>query len=369
MFETNVKLNNITIDGIDFNKTQLLRISEEIFNIQPIVESALEQETNPLKKEASLYILKLQQTLQKIQQTVELYQKKEDILQNFLQLNNNMDAVAYAENANQLQRNDILQVQREIIVLTDLFTVHVQNILGKKMELIYVYQSRSANTVQVYKIEKIEDLLHLRVTSKGGIEARLSATKKSLAKTNAELVKKQDYVIGQEQAKLLDITYKEIIRRYNKYRYGYMSLVLWNMKTRPKWHGMRLYQRGDLAQAYSSFVFNRQEAFQGNVNNPPQTDIETFMKLVEDVDATFGGIQGDIFNAENNTEYAIKSLSASPQQILSTIAMAKDLMTGSININNFNEYKKKWIQKGRNIIQKMTEAEAKAQIATLSNQK
>ena len=100
-------------------------------------------------------------------------------------------------------------------------------------------------------------------------------------------------------------------------------------------------------------------SFQGNINNPPETDIEQFMQIVEGVDAVFGGIQGDISLEKEKMEIAVKTLSAEPQGIIQTIQMAKDLLTGQIDINNFNDYKKRWERQGRNKILKMTENQVK----------
>jgi hypothetical protein len=85
------------------------------------------------------------------------------------------------------------------------------------MSLIYVYQSKQANVVEVYEVKKIEDILKIRTTSSGGIETRLKGTKKLLNQV-AEKIPKELFAIGEQQADLLNKTYKEIIRRYNTYR-------------------------------------------------------------------------------------------------------------------------------------------------------
>ena len=109
--------------------------------------------------------------------------------------------------------------------------------------------------------------------------------------------------------------------------------------SRPKWHGMWLYQRGDLAEAYASFVLARHDTpFIGNVNNPPETDIEVFMQAVEKVDAAFGGLQGDIeyYDKDGNLiSAAIKSLKASPQSAIETIKLAEQFLQSSMDENKF----------------------------------
>lgn len=357
--ETQISLKDFTIGNIDLNKTQLNYLTQTIFNIQPYVQEYIRGELNPLQAIANKYILSMQEVLKKIQYTMQLYEERKKYL-NFLQQGNQI-AINYAENANKIKDSDILEIQKEIIVLTDLFTLQIQQALGKNLSLVYVYQSKQANVVEVYEIKKIQDILKIRATSKGSLEVRLHATKKELSEV-AEKIPREIFSIGQGQAKLLDITYKEIIRRYNTYRNTekYKSLILWNMKSRPKWHGMFLSQKGDLTEAYMNFVVKENLGqFSGNVNNPPETDIETFMKIVEGVDAVFGGIQGDISWEQEKMQIAVKTLSAQPQGILQTIQMAKDLLTGQIDINNFNNYKKKWERQGRNKILEMTEKQVK----------
>ena len=357
--EAQISLKDFTIGDIDLNKTQLNYLTQTIFNIQPYIQEYIRRELNPLQAIANKYILSMQEALKKIQYTMQLYEERKKYL-NFLQQGNQI-AINYAENTNKIKDSDILEIQKEIIILTDLFTLQIQRALGKNLSLVYVYQSKQANVVEVYEVKKIQDILKIRATSKGGLEAKLKATKKELNEI-AEKIPREIFSIGQKQAKLLDITYKEIIRRYNTYRNTkkYKSLILWNMKTRPKWHGMFLSQKGDLAEAYMNFVVKENLGqFSGNVNNPPETDIETFMKIVEGVDAVFGGIQGDISWEQEKMQIAVKTLSASPQGILQTIQMAKDLLTGQIDINNFNDYKKKWERQGRNKILEMTEKQVK----------
>ena len=357
--ETQISLKDFTIGNIDLNKTQLKYLTQMAFNIQPYIQKYVREELNPLQMAANKYILSMQEVLKKIQYTIQLYEERKKYLQ-FLQQGNEI-ATNYAESTNKLNDNDIINIQKEMIILTDLFTVQIQRALGKNMSLIYVYQSKQANVVEVYEVKKIEDILKIRATHSGGLETRLNATKKKLNET-AEKIPKELFAIGEQQANLLDITYKEIIRRYNTYRntQKQKSLVLWNMKSRPKWHGMFLYQRGDLTQAYVNFAVGKDmSSFQGNINNPPETDIEQFMQVVEGVDAVFGGIQGDISLEKEKMEIAVKTLSAEPQGIIQTIQMAKDLLTGQIDINNFNDYKKKWERQGRNTILKMTENQLK----------
>lgn len=358
-----IKFQNLIIDGITIDKTQLAKIEQKIFNIQTDLKQNVVNKRRKLYTVAKQYIINMQKALDDFKQLIQIYNKRLKIID---QIKNN-DSIA-AENyiktkISKPSSNDVLTLQRELIKITDDFTKKIFKELGKELQLIYVYQSKQANVMQVYKIKDIEILLKdgVKKDSSGGITSRLTATKQVL-KSNAsaiEEVAKKDYEGGIQQAKELDNMYKEIIYRYNTYRYDYkekgkVSLVLWNMQSAApsKWHGMFLFQKGDLAQAYTNLAMNRKVYFKlkGNTNDPPEIDIENFMKLVEQVDATFGGVQADIENEETKLALAVKTLSASPQGILGTLKLAQDLLTENITIENFEEYKKKWKRQGRNTI-------------------
>ena len=372
LLELNFQLQKSIVDknGIILDKTNLEKIINKIFqDTEKITKEEILKESNPLKSAAQDYILNLQLLLKDINSLRNNYQQTQSILENF----NKQDSFYAQEYANAvIERNNNLnfkEIYQKIIILTDNFTRKVQNtISNKKYEIAYVYQSRAGNVVEIYKINKVEDLIKLRKTSSGGIEQRLSASKKHLQQLGKVAVKRQDYTIGLQQAKLLDIVYKQVIQRYNKKK-GMPKLILWNVGSSsfPSWHKMFLYQKGDLAQTYANFALTKYNtSFIGNVNNPPQTDIELFMLEVQTVDATFGGVQTDIFNKITNTGYAVKTLQAAPQGVMKTIDMAKDFMTGEWNPNNFKEYQEKMKKDGRNIIEEITIKQAETLLSNLT---
>lgn len=363
MINANITLEDIKIEDININHTNFIKISKEIFDIKPIVEEKIKIQINPLQAIANKYILSMQKTLNQMQNLIELYEKKKKYLQQLKKYQT--VAKEYARIKNQITQTDIEFLSKELIILSDNFTTEIQRALGKNVKIIYLYQNSTGEVVEAYEINKIEDLLKIE-HNKDFIAVKLTATKKFLEE-NEKLLSKEQYGIGESQASLLNTTYQTVIHRYNKYRYNYKSLILWNMKSRPKWHGMWLSQRGDLSQAYVNFVVRRNmPSFLGNANNPPETDIQLFMQVVQGVDATFGGVQGDIEDEEQNLSVAVKSLKASPQGIFDTIQMAKDLLTGQINIENFQQYKKTWEKTGRNTIIKVTQKETQQLLKTLT---
>ena len=346
-------------NGINFEKTNLNNIVEKVFNIDQIINKNIQEEISPLKRISLQYIDALKQTLKEINTMLIRYQKLQENLKN-LGKEDSLYAQEYAKTKQDINISfNFKNIYQDLIAITDIYTAEVQRTLNKNYQIIYVYQSKAANKIQVYKINDIEDLIKIRKTSSEGIETRLTATKTKLDSLENALIKKEEYTIGLEQSVLLDEVYKEVIRRYNIKKKPH--LVLWNVGTSSEhmWHMMKLYQKGDLAEAYAGFVLNHYGSpFLGNVNNPPETDIENFMLEVEKVDATFGGVQGDISNEKNNTEYAIKTLQAAPQGIMQTIQMAQDIIQGNFDKENFEKYKEQMKKKGRNTIQTMTIGEA-----------
>ena len=354
-----VKLANIEINDINLDKNGITAMMEQVFSVEDEIKTMVKENLSPVKQSAYKYISKLQQLLQKVYRLNKLYENRQRLTN--LILKGSEQAWNYAKNTNQINNIDIRNILKQATILTDEFTIEIQSFLNKEMELIYIYQNAAGDAVQAYKINNIADIISLQ-RDKDIINVRLTASKQHLNEIGS-LIKNEEYSIGEEQAKKLDKVFHEVISRYNKYRYNRKSLILWNMKSRPKWHGMFLTNRGDLAQAYANFVLAKTgNIFQGNVNNPPEKDIEIFMQAVESVDAAFGGLQGDIEYIKNGMykSAAIKSLKASPQSITETIILAKSILTTQMDEKQFLEkYKKKWERSGRNKIERFSQTRMK----------
>ena len=212
-----VRLENLTIGDIKIDETQLSKIEDKIFDIQSVVKQKVFQEIKPLQEVALNYIAQMNNAFIDFKKLIIKYNKQLSIITKIE--NDSILAKNYAEaKISQPSTEKVLELQSKLIKITDDFTIKLFNILGKKLQLIYVYQSKAANKVEIYKIKKIEDLLKIRKTSHGGIETRLKASKKDL-ENQAILLKKEQYYGGLAQAEKLDNMYREIIRRYNTYRY------------------------------------------------------------------------------------------------------------------------------------------------------
>lgn len=367
----NVQTNDVQIDKNTITTMQNT-ITESTVNV---LQSVVYEELSPIKKSAYNYIIKVNNIVSKMQILVNLYNTRKRIKNQLKNQENSSLAQLYAQNTEQINQIHLTEIElEEVIKETDLFTMALQSFLGKQTEIVYIYQSKGGKVIQAYKINNIEDIIKIQKGHGGQLEAKLTATKRNLNTNNSiQYIGKEKYSIGLDQAGKLDSVWQAIIQRYNKYKYkGNAHLVLWDMMSRPKWHGMWLYQRGDLAEAYASFVLARHDApFIGNVDNPPETDIEIFMQAVEKVDAAFGGLQGDIeyYDKDGNLiSAAIKSLKASPQSAIETIKLAEQFLQSSMDENKFlQQYASKWKRQGRNTIESFTVNEVKDLFKNIGN--
>lgn len=369
-------LENIQTNDVQIDKNTITTMQNTITkSTVNVLQSVVYEELSPIKKSAYNYIFKINNIVSKMQILVNLYNTRKRIKNQLKNQENSSLAQLYAQNTEQINQIHLTKIElEEVIKETDLFTMALQSFLGKQTEIVYIYQSKGGKVIQAYKINNIEDIIKIQKGHGGQLEAKLTATKRNLnTNNNIQYIGKEKYSIGLKQAEKLDSVWQAIIQRYNKYKYkGNAHLVLWDMMSRPKWHGMWLYQRGDLAEAYASFVLARHDTpFIGNVNKPPETDIEIFMQAVEKVDAAFGGLQGDIeyYDKDGNLiSAAIKSLKASPQSAIETIKLAEQFLQSSMDENKFlQQYASKWERQGRNTIESFTVNEVKDLFKNIGN--
>lgn len=327
-------------------------LSQQIYNIQDILRQYTVEQLSYPKKIAYGYLQTLNNLYQKYIRFVNAYDHCQQMIK---KINSGQEGLAqqYRESRKILDDQQFKNLIFQAYQQTDLFSIAVQSLMSKSAEIYFVHQSRTGKVVQVYKINKLEDILKYQ-KSNSRIQARISPTKKSLEELGGRIPKEQ-YSVGAEDAKKLDIIYQTIISRYNKYRYNRRSLILWDMQTNPKWHGMWLSQKGDLAESYAYFVLKGKKIFGNTPPAVPETGIEGFMKIVQQVDASFGGLQGDIQWVDSNGikhSAAIKSNKATPQAIRETIILAKQLIQTQLDQTSFlRKYKDKWKRNGRNTIQ------------------
>ena len=365
-----VKFQNASIDpeSIHLNAKQLDVLTQQVFSIQNILNQYSNQNLSQLKQIAKNYLQKIQSLSNQYNSVLQHYNHCQDIIRK-IQSGSEEKGLAkqYQKSRTALTQNyNFKTLLTEAFQESDLFTMAVQKALNKQTVIYYVHSSKTAKVTEIYEIKELKDILSIQ-QSPSHITTRIRATKKTLD-TFGLLIPKTQYKVDSSK---LDSIYQQIIRRYNKYRYKYKSLVLWEMGGRQKWHGMWLSQKGDLAQAYATFVLKDTNGIKLKGNVPPaipETGIESFMKIVQQVDAAFGGLQGDIEWTENGKKFsaAIKSSGASPQALQTTIELAKELLQTKMDQTKFlHKFKNKWKRQGRNTIMKMTKEQAASLINSM----
>ena len=289
-----------------------------------------------IKRAAYDYIEKISKLATTTSLLNSLLRKRKKIT-NQLKSNENDTKLATAlEEANEKIKEIILgdEMLKRGVIETHKFTAFLHDKLGKTLQMVYVHESEDGTEVAMYKINNIQDIISIQKGKAGTLEARLKLTAEKIANLEQASKKIQKIPINKEQAKNLDKTYSAIIERYNKYHYqGSLHIILWEMvPNKPKWHGLKRYQRGTLTQAYSDAVLNRRfQNFEGNAYTERESDIEFFATLVEKATGTFGALQSDV--EYDNMSIAIKSGQASPQGIILTKKLAQAILNLPENID------------------------------------
>ena len=169
-----IYLKDVFIDknGINLEKTKLENIIEKVFDIDQTINKNIQEEISPLKQLSLQYIDTLKQVLKEIQIMLIRYQKLQNSLKRFGK-EDDFYVREYAKIKQDINTSfNFKNVYQDLIAITDIYTAMIQKTLNKNYQIIYVYQSRAANKIQVYKINDIEDLIKIRKTSSGGIEQR-----------------------------------------------------------------------------------------------------------------------------------------------------------------------------------------------------
>ena len=369
-----ISISQITVDKnqIFLDKTFLQAISESVKDVPFFIKEDFSQRYKKIQEIAKNYINILQEKLKDINILLNSYKHLQQTL-TYLNLKDEdtQDILNYISASEEFLKSskdfDFKEIYKQLIIQTDIFTAKVQQVFGIDYKIAYIHQSKAANVVEVFVIDNIEDLIKLRKTSTNGIEQRLYQSRSGLQHLvemhRAVQIDKSLYTIGKTQAEYLDLTYKKIIERYNGHRNHKkrLSLVLWDMES--EWHLMKLYQKGDLAQTYAVFALTRYDSpFSSEGFAIPETNIETFMKEVEKVDAVGGVLQTDILNKQNNIGYAVKTLNAAPQGIKQSISTAKAILSGELDEKSLKDLFERKSEKGRNRIEKAVRTTAEQAI-------
>ena len=180
-----------------------------------------------------------------------------------------------------------------------------------------------------------QKVLSFEETSKTSrLNARFRTTAKQLQEAGFQALERDDFN-DDLNIRNLNLTYVEVIRRYDNYK----RLVMWLFPSNPRtWNKMVVSARGDIAEAYAMFFLKKASY---NFMGEGEKNIHYFMiDGVGEVDNVSGLLQGDVTSGKY--EYAIKSADASYMSIVQMLPLANKILTGSIStLLDLQKYKEK----------------------------
>lgn len=334
MADVKITFDQANIDPQSFNVTNktLQQIEKHLFESSlPVLIREKNQNLTQIQIEAKRYLTFLNQGFVQLQKVF----KEQGFLKqhyfNVLQARVH-SATEFAKLEEQYYRSLIYlkEYMINIALWTEVFSTVCQRELGYETSVLYVPDQ---NQPVIYKLKSLQDLIQQGHLTRTRLQKTESQMEQLVKQSNGQIerinVQKK---LGIQQAMYLDTAYSKIIERYETYRYtskkgkGTISLILWNLKAgtpSDKWMGMKLTNKGDLAQTYANIVFQRKSIFSGVQS--PQKDINVFMWRVTQVDSVSGLLQGDFIIG--NQSFSVKSGNASVQGIVTAMNLAKDLLT------------------------------------------
>ena len=217
-----------------------------------------------------------------------------------------------------------------------------QDMINKALnqDPILTYVSSKGTNVGIYSIPLREafakNLLKVDISSDGAVTMRFSGAYSTLEKYANSIdseIKRLDTDRGIQDKPILDRTYQEVMRRFNKYKLvvpknKVVSVVLW--KHAGDWMKMLPSAKGDINEAYANYYLQGLVESQDNTakdlsEGSMEENIHAFMSLVAEVDNARGRLLGDISIRQKNggtLDYAVKSAGASVLSLNSLIEMA-----------------------------------------------
>jgi hypothetical protein len=212
-----------------------------------------------------------------------------------------------------------------------------QDLINKAIgqDPVIILQSVNKKDIQSFEVPLKEafskKILYIDISSDGKVTMRFRAPMTRLMQYANDVdseIKKIDNG-DSEDKKNLDKAYREVLRRFNKYKLQIpknkvVSVVLW--KKQSEWMKMLPSSRGDIAEGYEEYyLLNAHQTMTGSLED----DIDLLMTYIANVDNARGRLMGDISkkNADGtSTEFAIKSAGASVEKLEQIIEMANAIL-------------------------------------------
>lgn len=339
--------------GYDFIDEATLEMMGNTLTEQ--IDFLLQQEVQPNEDDARVAARIFLETIQKSFQAWEEAERHASEIRKYSRAIKDLKTATKDDIVNfNMAKNKMLALRKninliEMDVAMDNFQKELARLMGKKIQLTYVYVN-SKGEPSIFLIDNIEDVLvqDVKAMSKGGnISTRIRMTAKQIKQNQQNyersIVKLNEYqfmlppaLINLQDARLTVLT------RYQTYHYGSNHIILW--KPGQEWKITIMgNQKGDIEEAYVSALVHRV----GFLSDSLEKNIDEFMGYVSQVDAAPGLLEGDISKDSQKIEYAVKSGKAQNMSLKTAVEVAITIL-GSKQIfdkNKLNDLKEK-IKKG-----------------------
>ena len=194
----------------------------------------------------------------------------------------------------------------------------VNEFLGQKIQMVYVYIPPKGGEVQLYKVDNtVENLKITQASSKKGGDFRGRYNYSLSALKEHERLFKENYNDDKLQA-----TFAEVNKRFQigRKKTG-ISLILWYVGG---WQGAWISSAGVLAEAFAAFYLNEYV-----FSNDMEINVGDFVAggkySAVTVDNTSGFLEGDI--SIGNMQYGIKAKNASALGYMQILKIAQELVS------------------------------------------
>lgn len=368
---------DIQIDNNTINMLVNELLDEASRPVNELVELSMDQ----IRQAAKNYLLILETENKKI----ENLKVALDIQKKYVQEQNknfNSKAELKSSKAYIEQREKIKQEQKDAAVRDGIFNIYkaslafqdlLNGVIGQEMVITYLASNKSK--VGVFNIPLKEafkqGLLNIDITSKTyEISMRFKGSISKLEKLAIDVdnvISKMEAGISKEQVGILDATYKEVARRFRNYKGvnkkgKQVGIVLWHPTN--KWYKMTPSSMGDINEAYVAYYLQAKNY--PSLTGSMEQNIDTFMKLVAEVDSAAGLMLGDISNELTGIEYAVKSTGASTLSLKQIEELANEIVKSKITKQDLKQLKITDAQKGslRNFIEPVLKEEIRDTLNT-----
>ena len=297
-----------------------------------VIDEKGRQFSNKIKQYAQEYLDIIERDYDELQ-TFEENLQKEDIIKARIA---EADIEAPYEWRVLIQNRHLMEKRhywREIVTASLTFQTQMNELLGQKVELVYVFQDEKNNPT-LYTIDEsslTSALYYQRAKDSGAIKGRFRQNQNNFLSYLTTLTEYQ--LFEKFNLNYFNYTYKQVIWRFNRGKRNDVSLIMWlnPSYTGPtgqatKWLKATVSKQGDIKEAYASVILDRQINSVKLFNDEKlDNNVNSFMEEVEKVDSESGLFKGDV--TVGRTEYAIKGASASTlglRQIIDTAKVIRD---------------------------------------------